>query len=357
MVAVALLVVAAGVGLWQMFGNRNTNTSPDLAVVDTATGVAATDQPPVPLGEAPVPSTAPAESTPVGTSTAAGVVPTEIPTDEPPTPEVTATPTTAPTPQPFVAEDVQRLLLDLVNADREAAGNQPLIWDSIAAAAGQRHAVEMADLGYLSHWNADGYGPDYRYTAAGGLHKVQENVYSLSVRHSDGSGAPIADWSEVARLAQASLMDSEGHRANILAPEHTHVGIGVAYQPATGEVRIAQEFVNQYLDIQMPPLRAAVGDQFIVRGTLRPGTTNLLVNVAYEPFPEPLAIEELNRRSTYTSPAVFVNEPSISLDGSDFIVELSLPPGGLPGLYHLQMWADTTDFAQVPVAEIVITVN
>jgi len=58
-------------------------------------------------------------------------------------------------------------------------------------ARGQRHSDEMAQFGYMSHWNMDGYGPEYRYSRAGGVDKAQENVYRLVYQWEDGRGAPI----------------------------------------------------------------------------------------------------------------------------------------------------------------------
>ena len=158
-------------------------------------------------------------------------------------------------------------MLELVNADREANGLQPVAWDATAAAAGQKHSEEMAQFGYMSHWNMDGYGPEYRYSRAGGLDMSQENVYRLVHQWEDGRGAPIDDWEQVVADAQAALMNSPGHRANILAPEHTHLGVGIAYNAATGNVAIAQEFVNRYVTIEPLPQRAQPGDRLVLRGT------------------------------------------------------------------------------------------
>jgi uncharacterized protein YkwD len=131
---------------------------------------------------------------------------------------------------------LQKAMLEFINRDRRANGLSPVEWDAAAASAGQQHAQEMADLGYVSHWNIDGYGPDYRYTQAEGLDVVFENVYRLVTRRSDGAAGTISDWRRAVEEAQAALMESEGHRANILAPEHTHVGIGIAYNVAAGTV-------------------------------------------------------------------------------------------------------------------------
>ena len=263
----------------------------------------------------------------------------------------------SPVAQPFQVDRLQNKLLELINQDRSAAGLTPVVWDETAAEAGQRHAEEMAELGYLSHWNFDGYGPDYRYSQVGGLHMAQENVFSYSKHTEDGKAAPITDWEAVAVTTQASLMASEGHRNNILAPEHTHVGIGVAYQSATGEFRVAQEFVNQYIDLQPPPLRVTGGERFVVQGTLSEGVSNPVINLAYEGYPSPLSLEELDSRDTYRSPAIFLQEIPFQLNGSDLVFEMEISPGSLSGLYHLRIWVDTALAPKVQAVNFVFAVQ
>jgi len=250
-------------------------------------------------------------------------------------------------------------LLEFVNVDRAAAGLAPVAWDPIAAQAGQEHSEEMADLGYLSHWNLDGYGPEHRYSFVGGLDFVQENVYRLVHRWADGSGAPIEDWEKVLVDAQAALMDSPGHRANILAPEHTHLGVGIAYRADTGTVSIAQEFVNRYVQVEPLPRRARPGDRVILRGTLLPGSADPLVNIAYEPFPAPMTLDALNQTGTYTPAAQHLAVPPVQV-GADgrFVSEYTLDAGAAPGLYHILVWVEIAAAAErVPALDAVIEVQ
>jgi len=236
---------------------------------------------------------------------------------------------------------LQRLMLDLVNADRATEGLSPVQWDAFAAQVGQAHAEDMAANGYMSHWNLAGEGPDVRYGRAGGTDNVQENVYMYWYRLSDGRPAPIEDWETVVREAETTLMDSPGHRANILAPEHTHVGIGIAYNAATGDVRIAQEFLNRYVALERLPGQAHVGDTLTVRGQLLPGASNPLINLAYEPFPRPMTVHEVEARSTYQSPAEFFSavQPEVDAHGR-FSAQVTLDAGGRAGVYHVLIWVD-----------------
>lgn len=243
-------------------------------------------------------------------------------------------------------------MLALVNADRAAQGLQPVGWDATAALAGQQHSEEMAEFGYMSHWNMDGYGPEVRYSRAGGLDIAQENVYRLVHQWEDGRGAPIDDWEQVVRDAQAALMNSPGHRANILAPEHTHLGVGIAYNAATGNVAISQEFVNRYVTLEPLPKRAQPGDRLVVRGTLLPGSGDPLVNIAYQPFPQPLTLDQLNKTSTYKSAAEHIAVPQIRTEADGrFVAEYTIDKSAPAGLYHVWLWV-TSPVSPEPVQAV-----
>jgi hypothetical protein len=235
-------------------------------------------------------------------------------------------------------------MLDLINADRAAERLPPVEWDPFAAQVGQAHAEEMAAHGYMSHWNLVGEGPDVRYGRAGGTETVQENVYQFWRRYTDGTPVPVSDWEQVVIDAQVALMESPGHRANIMDPMHTHVGVGIAYNPQTGEVGLAQEFINRYVRMDPLPGTAQVGEQVMVAGELLGDAQNPLINLAYEPFPSPMTVEQLNATATYVSPAEFVSAVEPAVDGAGrFSAQLTLDAEGRPGIYHIRIWIERAD--------------
>jgi hypothetical protein len=235
-------------------------------------------------------------------------------------------------------------MLDLINADRAAERLPPVEWEPFAAQVGQTHAEEMAAHGYMSHWNLDGEGPDVRYGRAGGTETVQENVYQFWRRYTDGTPVPVSDWEQVVIDAQVALMESPGHRANIMDPMHTHVGVGIAYNPQTGEVGLAQEFINRYVRMDPLPGTAQVGEQVMVAGELLGDAQNPLINLAYEPFPSPMTVEQLNATATYVSPAEFVSAVEPAVDGAGrFSAQLTLDAEGWPGIYHIRIWIERAD--------------
>ncbi|NCC36832.1 MAG: CAP domain-containing protein, partial [Chloroflexia bacterium] len=208
-------------------------------------------------------------------------------------------------------------MLRVINADRQANGLPPVAWDVTAAAAGAVHAEAMADQAFFSHWSPDGFGPDLRYSRVGGRDAVMENIYTFAYRFSDGSAAPIDDFAALVRQAQAALMQSPGHRRNILTPTHTHVGVGFAYNPSTGSFYLAQEFLGRYVVVDALPATAQVGDTIVVSGQLLPGATEPLVNVTYEPLPSPMSIEELNATGSYQRDATIYasSQPILAENG------------------------------------------
>ena len=254
-------------------------------------------------------------------------------------PTLTVAPTRTPKPSPDL-ETFARYMMDLINRDRQAAGFPPVQWDETAARAAQVHAEEMARYVYLSHWNLDGYGPEHRYNYAGGRDAVRENVYAYYQRSSTGAGIPIQDWQKAVEEAEEALMQSAGHRDNILQPSHTHVGIGIGYNPALGEVRIAQEFVDRYVVLDPVPEAVRAGDAVEIAGRMLPGVSSPLFNLAYEPLPTPMSVAELNKTSTYTSRAEVLEALKPQVEGSRFRATIRFAESGRPGLYHIRVWVE-----------------
>ena len=286
--------------------------------------------------------------------------PTDIPTTTEPRVTIPSVPTENPDPV-FTPPDIsslQQYMQSLINADRLANGQSEIGWDETAALAGMLHAQEMNSFSYLSHWNLSGYGPDYRYTKAGGLNVSSENVYYYE--HTPNSvltPTSAEDWRKLIADAQQSLMDSPGHEANILAPAHTDVGIGIAYDERNGRLRIAQEFTNHYVVIQPIPLQTAVGGEIAIQGRLLSGVTNPLINLAFEPYPSPMGIDELNNTNTYESPSEIYDAIEVVVDENGaFNQTITLNHDQQSGLYHVRLWVDTS-FGETLAVNVVVEVR
>ena len=252
------------------------------------------------------------------------------------------TPNTISSTKTFDLNDMQKYMLELVNEDRQNADLKPVAWDDFAAQVGQAHATEMAYNDYMSHWDLKGFGPDLRYSFAGGYDYVMENVYSSYSRYPNGTPVPIIDWRKEIRTAETSFMSSPGHMSNILNPDHTHFGVGIAYDYSTGEFRVAQEFINHYLVLDAPPKTARPGSSVIINGQLNTGSTDPLINLAYEPVPKAMSVAELNKTSTYSSPAQYEMDiiPKVD-DSGNFSAHIQFGPK--EGFYHVRTWVKTNE--------------
>ena len=254
----------------------------------------------------------------------------------------------------FEAHVLAEQMLILINRDREEAGLAPVSWDNLAADVALAHSADMNLYNYFSHRNLEGYGPDHRYSFAGGTDYPSENVYVFS--HSRGGGPrSAADWEERIAEAQQSLMESPGHRATILSPGATHVGIGITYNETQGNLHIAQLFLNHYVDLDPVVRRVQPGETVIVSGQLLPGVSEPLINVAWEPFPEPMTREQLNATRSYRSSAEIVSVPPITIDSTGaFREHIVLNHENQPGLYHVRIWVNLDD-NPIQAAQFIIT--
>ncbi|HEX9268866.1 MAG TPA: CvpA family protein [Candidatus Limnocylindria bacterium] len=108
--------------------------------------------------------------------------------------------------------DAERQMLALVNDERTARGLRPLELDERLVAVAREHSEEMLRLRYFGHRSPISGSPFDRLAQAGIRYvRAGENLaYTRSVTG-----------------AHRALMDSEGHRENVLRPEFVRVGIGV----------------------------------------------------------------------------------------------------------------------------------
>ena len=124
--------------------------------------------------------------------------------------------------------DLEKQMLDLVNEERVAAGLKPLQADPELTEVARRHSADMFARGYFSHDTPDGRTPFDRMRDA--------NVRFLTA----GENLALAPTIPV---AHTGLMNSPGHRANILRPQFGRVGIGVMDGGMRG-LMVSQEFRN-----------------------------------------------------------------------------------------------------------------
>ncbi|MFA8386070.1 MAG: DUF4214 domain-containing protein [Pelagibaca sp.] len=122
------------------------------------------------------------------------------------------------------ASDLERYMLDLVNEERTSRGLNALVLDKVLNASADEHSLWMLENNVFSHTGVDGSTPTERMTAEGfdlsGSWRTAENIAAQSERGAEGLLDDVYDL-------HIALMNSQGHRENILMPDLEVVGIGI----------------------------------------------------------------------------------------------------------------------------------
>jgi uncharacterized protein YkwD/uncharacterized membrane protein required for colicin V production len=124
--------------------------------------------------------------------------------------------------------DLERAMLLLVNEERRREGLDTLVMDRALIPVARRHSSDMFERGYFAHINPDGRDPFDRIRAA----RVRFRTA--------GENLALAQSLE---LAHEGLMNSPGHRANILQPLFRRIGFGIVDGGIHG-IMVTQLFRN-----------------------------------------------------------------------------------------------------------------
>ena len=255
-------------------------------------------------------------------------------------------------------DEARRYMVALVNRDRRTECLPPVELDEGAPThAGQAHAEDMATSGYLGHWGTDGSTPEQRHTEAGGSDMVLENASCFVDEHKRTlDKRPLIRAEEVEKTEGMFFNEvppNDGHRKNILKPQHRKIGIGVAQPVATPtEIPVpcfSQELTDPYGSYASIPRRAHVGEVIHVEGTIAAPLKVGGVGLARVDLPKALSIAEANRRRSYPVPAPyqnywppgFVTPIPVVVKGEHFAIDVPLSDGGKSGMYEVSIWART----------------
>ena len=124
--------------------------------------------------------------------------------------------------------DLESQMLDLVNEERIANGLQPLAPDPELTEVARRHSADMFARGYFAHDTPEGATP---------FDRMREANVRFVVAGENLALAPTVS------VAHTGLMNSPGHRANILRPQFGRLGIGIMDGGMRG-LMVSQEFRN-----------------------------------------------------------------------------------------------------------------
>lgn len=124
---------------------------------------------------------------------------------------------------------MEQEMLNLINQARSQNNAAPLQIDPTLENMARVKAQDMIDNNYFSH-NSPKYGSPFDMMKSFGINYVE-------------AGENIAG-NQTVQKAHDALMNSPGHRKNILNPNFTHVGIGIRKGGQYGYM-FAQDFISQ----------------------------------------------------------------------------------------------------------------
>jgi uncharacterized protein YkwD len=129
---------------------------------------------------------------------------------------------------PKVREDLETQMVRLINQERIKEGLQPVKADPELVPVARSHSRDMFARGYFAHNTPEGRDP---------FDRMRESNIKFT---NAGENLALAQTLEI---AHNGLMNSPGHRANILRPQFGRVGIGILDGGMYG-LMISQEFRN-----------------------------------------------------------------------------------------------------------------
>jgi uncharacterized protein YkwD len=113
----------------------------------------------------------------------------------------------------MTASQAEDRMLELLAAARTEAHVAPLTVDADLSALARSHSEDMAEHGFVGHVSQTTGTTEDRFRSA--------NIHVPLLGENVAQG-------QSPEAASASLMESPAHRANMIEPRFTHVGIGVS---------------------------------------------------------------------------------------------------------------------------------
>lgn len=179
--------------------------------------------------------------------------------------------------------EAERRVLALVNRDRQQAGLPPLAWDERVAEVSRAHSQEMRATKVVAHVSPTTGSAADRVRAA----KIKTAVVLENVARAYGLGE-----------AHQGLMNSPGHRANLMSGAATHLGIGIVFgEEVSGRREI---FVTQVFTRVPPKVSPQVAAETIRKrlAAVRPAGNDPALGVIAQDLADGMA-KGLTREEAY----------------------------------------------------------
>ena len=178
------------------------------------------------------PSTTPQQN-PESTPSTPSTTPQQKPESTPSTPSTTPQQKPESTPEQKPSTDFssyQQQVLDLVNAERTKRGISALTLDSNLSSVATKKSQDMVNKNYFDHTSPT-YGSPFDMM----------KQFGISYRT---AGENIAKGQKTPQEVVTAWMNSEGHRKNILNPNFTNLGVGIA-KDSKGTTYWTQMFIGK----------------------------------------------------------------------------------------------------------------
>lgn len=184
-------------------------------------------------------------------------------------------------PKTYSREELVNYALSVINSERQSNGLHNVTISNTHCA--QQHADNMLKYHFMSHWDLQGYKPHMRYTEAGGLGSVSENVAWIYY-------STVTDAKEALRDLERSLENSFWHWCNIVTPFHNKVDIGIAYD--NHNFYLVQEFENDYV---IWDTLAVSNNEVTMKGAIQKQGLSLEHVAIYYDKPTVLTVQQLEK--------------------------------------------------------------
>lgn len=271
-----------------------------------------------------------------------------------------------------VFEELRANLLKMINEARAVAKVPQVAMDELATKVATKHAIDMATAEYASHWGRDGLKPYHRYSFAGGTEATQENVSAADNTWSMKLKDLKQDTAYLHLRLYQEKPPNDGHRRTILAPQHTHVGFGIAVEQL--RLRLVELFVARHVEVDPVHRVGKPGREMsFLAKIINPNYVLNHVEVFYEPLPAQPELSWLRQPRSYSLP--FESKmlwpkllpPLMYADTTRGVVDV-FPRGGFqarvkffknqPGIYTIVAWIRTSRAQKAfPATELCIRVE
>lgn len=194
--------------------------------------------------------------------------------------------------------------LYLINLNRHQYGLKNVTLSSIPSA--QQHAESMLQNSYMSHWDIYAMKPYMRYTLLNGTGSVSENIayqfgnscidFIICTGTIDTKSA--LEQMEHNFIYNDTFCCNNGHRNNILDPNHNQVSIGIATDG--GRIYFVQDFIDNYINWSSnSPELSIANDEIYLSGQAQSNYSINQVSVSFDPPLQNMSVTQLNSTFAY----------------------------------------------------------